>query len=206
VTVLSYHTIEELCLTTRPMISPFSGPEKFDWFSKQMSYGISHCGYDIRLSKDMKAVRLGPEEMTSEYMLDPHTKLDRDSFISYQKEKGVKNPIPYSYLPEFLKMKRWSVPFMLAHTLEQFDMPKDVMGVVHDKSTLARLGVAVQNTIIEPGWRGFLTLEITTHDDCGVDLLPGMPIAQVIFHRMDREVEGYAGKYQDQPNEPVEAM
>lgn len=161
-TVLSYHTIEELCLTTRPMISPFSGPEKFDWFSKQMSYGISHCGYDIRLSKDMKAVKLGPEE--------------------------------------------WSVPFMLAHTLEQFDMPKDVMGVVHDKSTLARLGVAVQNTIIEPGWRGFLTLEITTHDDCGVDLLPGMPIAQVIFHRMDREVEGYAGKYQDQPNEPVEAM
>jgi hypothetical protein len=41
--------------------------------------------------------------MASEYMLDPHTKLDRDSFISYQKERGIKNLI----LPEFLKTKRW---------------------------------------------------------------------------------------------------
>ena len=121
-TVLSYHTIEELCLTTRPMISPFSGPEKFDWFSKQMSYGISHCGYDIRLSKDMKAVKLGPEKMTSEYMLDIHTKLDRDSFISYQKERGIKNLI----LPEFLNTKRWI-------TIAVFKEKKDIFDFLRGK-------------------------------------------------------------------------
>ena len=42
-------------------------------------------------------------------------------------------------------------------------MPSDVLGQVCDKSTWARRGVAVQNTIIEPGWRGYLTVELTNH-------------------------------------------
>jgi dCTP deaminase len=60
-------------------------------------------------------------------------------------------------------------------------------------------------TVIEPGWRGYLTLEITAHSQ-EVTLIPGMPIAQVLFHQLDREVEGYNGKYQDQSDHPVEAM
>jgi dCTP deaminase len=28
------------------------------------------------------------------------------------------------------------------------------MGIVHDKSTWARRGLVVQNTVIEPGWHG----------------------------------------------------
>lgn len=52
--------------------------------------------------------------------------------------------------------------FQLAATLEHFTMPDDVVGVVHDKSTWARRGLCVQNTVIEPGWRGYLTLELTT--------------------------------------------
>ena len=51
----------------------------------------------------------------------------------------------------------------LASTLEHFNMPLNVCGVVHDKSSLARVGVLVQNTFIDPGWRGYLTLEISYH-------------------------------------------
>ena len=47
----------------------------------------------------------------------------------------------------------------LASTFERFVLPTNVMGVVHDKSSLARRGLAVQNTVLEPGWRGYLTLE-----------------------------------------------
>jgi dCTP deaminase len=47
----------------------------------------------------------------------------------------------------------WRGRFLLASTIEHFDMPNDVMAIVHDKSTWARRGVAVQNTVIEPGWR-----------------------------------------------------
>jgi dCTP deaminase len=47
--------------------------------------------------------------------------------------------------------------FVLASSIERFVMPADLIAQVCDKSTWARRGVAVQNTIIEPGWRGHLT-------------------------------------------------
>lgn len=97
--------------------------------------------------------------------------------------------------------------FRLASTVERFDMPDDVAAVVHDKSTLARLGIALQNTFIEPGWRGWLTLEITNHGGRYVRLEAGQPIAQVVFHRLDgRSAQPYAGKYQDQADRPVGAI
>jgi dCTP deaminase len=96
----------------------------------------------------------------------------------------------------------------LASTLERFTMPNDVMGVVHDKSTWARQGLSVQNTVIEPGWTGWLTLELLwlpVHDDkdyMSFRLQAGSPIAQVVFHRIDRDVGGYSGKYQNQERGP----
>lgn len=93
--------------------------------------------------------------------------------------------------------------FILASTIEKFRMPKDVVGIVHDKSTWARLGLAVQNTVIEPGWCGWLTLELTNHGDDHLIIQRGDPIAQIIFHRVDAETNGYEGKYQDQKRGPV---
>lgn len=97
--------------------------------------------------------------------------------------------------------------FMLASTLERFDIPPDILAKVSDKSSLARRGIAVQNTIIEPGWRGYLTLEITNHGNKTVILAPGSPIAQIIFHMLSEPTESpYSGKYQDQPDRPVESL
>lgn len=97
--------------------------------------------------------------------------------------------------------------FILASTLECFSMPNDVLGKVADKSTWARRGIAVQNTIIEPGWRGFLTLEITNHGKSVIDFAAGMPIAQIIFHRLEAPAEfPYSGKYQNQRSGPVSAI
>lgn len=94
--------------------------------------------------------------------------------------------------------------FFLASTVERFQMPDNILAQVTDKSTLARRGVAVQNTIIEPGWCGFLTLELTLHGPEPVLILRGQPIAQVVFYYTDEPVEEpYRGKYQDQPAHPV---
>lgn len=95
--------------------------------------------------------------------------------------------------------------FMLGSIIERLWLPSDVVGFVHDKSTLARLGIAVQNTIIEPGWHGYLTVEITNHGPDRVRLPAGSPIAQLVFHRTDVICEPYAGKYQGQGVEPVAA-
>lgn len=96
--------------------------------------------------------------------------------------------------------------FSLASTIEHFTMPDDVIGYVKDKSTWARQGVLVQNTVIEPGWRGWLTLELSYEGDGTVHIPAGSPIAQIIFHRLDQPTEiPYSGKYQDQEAGPQPA-
>lgn len=95
--------------------------------------------------------------------------------------------------------------FALASTIEEFQMPNNLMGVVHDKSTWARQGLSVFNTIIEPGWDGFLTLELD-YKRYGELVIPaGSGIAQVIFHQI-KETAEYTGKYQHQADKPVEAI
>jgi dCTP deaminase len=97
--------------------------------------------------------------------------------------------------------------FALASTLEKFDMPNWIVGIVHDKSTWARRGLAVQNTVIEPGWSGFLTLELTNHGEGEIILPEGTPIAQILFHMLDDPTDiPYDGKYQNQKRGPQEAL
>jgi dCTP deaminase len=104
--------------------------------------------------------------------------------------------------------EHWLAPgeFLLAATLERFTMPNDLLGLVHDKSTWARRGLSVFNTVIEPGWRGYLTLELVNHGLNTIHLVAGQGIAQVVFHLLDQPTEApYPddGKYQDQDYGPV---
>lgn len=95
----------------------------------------------------------------------------------------------------------------LTSTLEHIDMPHDLLGKVADKSTWARRFLAVQNTIIEPGWRGYLTLELSNHGADSLVVPAGAPIAQIILHLLDEPTEHpYDGKYQDQPAGAVNSI
>ncbi len=117
---------------------------------------------------------------------------------------------PVSLKNLFLKaigIKRDS--FVLASTVERFSIPRDLAACVLDKSTWARTGLAVQNTIAEPGWKGWLTLELTNHSDNVIKVLAGEPIAQVLFHMLVEPTDvPYPddGKYQNQENRPVDPI
>ena len=95
--------------------------------------------------------------------------------------------------------------FILASAIEEFDMPTDLVGVVHDKSTWARQGLSVFNTVIEPGWKGFLTLELVFHGNKDVVIPAGTGIAQVIFTSLAHDAS-YEGKYQHQADMPVPSI
>lgn len=95
--------------------------------------------------------------------------------------------------------------FTLASAIEEFHMPSDLVGIVHDKSTWARQGLSVFNTVIEPSWRGHLTLELVYHGREGLHIPAGAGIAQVIFHQTSCNAY-YDGKYQNQPDRPVEGI
>jgi dCTP deaminase len=101
--------------------------------------------------------------------------------------------------------------FKLASSLEKFKIPKNVVGFVHDKSSWARRGLSLFNTVLEPGWEGDLTLELVYHapfDMFGnidpqsrfLDIRAESPIAQIIFMYTDKDTDGYLGKYQNQDN------
>jgi dCTP deaminase len=94
--------------------------------------------------------------------------------------------------------------FVIASSIEHFNMPVDVLATVHNKSTLIRMGIdAAHDTVIEPGWRGVLTLEIENKGPHPLQLEHGMPIAQILFWLTDEPCEQvYSGKYQDQEAGP----
>jgi dCTP deaminase len=97
--------------------------------------------------------------------------------------------------------------FKLSSTIEHFDLPNSVMAMVHDKSSWARRGLSLFNTVIEPGWRGHLTLELTLTGTEYLIINKGDPIAQIVFMRLEEPTENpYSGKYQDQKAGPQPAL
>lgn len=104
-------------------------------------------------------------------------------------------------------IKLWPKGFVLASTLERFKMPSSIGASVRDKSSLAREGIQAMNTWIDPGWEGYLTLELVNHSDM-IRIIPaGAPIVQIVFEYLNQAtVRPYSGKYQNQADEPVPAL
>lgn len=94
--------------------------------------------------------------------------------------------------------------FTLASAIEKFNMSPSCVAIVHDKSTWARRALSVFNTVIEPGWKGYLTLELVYHGRKKLHIPAGAGIAQVLFHLV-KEPANYNGKYMNQENKPVAA-
>lgn len=98
---------------------------------------------------------------------------------------------------------------VLAHSLDYFQMPNNLMGKVLNKSTWARKWLdASRTTNIEPGWRGHLTIELiydAEDHDPEVTILAGQGICEVTFEEIAEPAQ-YDGKYQDQPAAPVQAI
>ncbi len=75
--------------------------------------------------------------------------------------------------------------FVLGHTMEMLVVPQNVSAHVQGKSSIARLGLAIEAAgFIDPGYRGSITLEIANMSPVPIILRPGLPIAQFSFQVM----------------------
>jgi dCTP deaminase len=95
--------------------------------------------------------------------------------------------------------------FVLGTTLERVEIPPDLIAHVQGRSSLGRLAVVIHATagVIDPGYRGQITLELSNLGTAPVALTPGMRISQVIFTELTSAAERPYGtergsKYQDQ--------
>lgn len=90
--------------------------------------------------------------------------------------------------------------FVLASTLEFFDLPNDLTAFVEGRSSLGRMGLFIQNAgWVDPGFRGEITLELYNANRCAIELKAGRRVGQLVFAKMDNEaLHPYNGKYQGQ--------
>jgi dCTP deaminase len=96
--------------------------------------------------------------------------------------------------------------FVLGSTLERVALPDDLVARLEGKSSLGRLGLLIHSTAgyVDPGWDGYLTLELSNVANLPITIYPGMKIGQISFFRLTTAAEvpygsrGTHSKYQGQ--------
>lgn len=90
--------------------------------------------------------------------------------------------------------------FVLATTMEYFELPDNLTAFVEGRSSLGRMGLFIQNAgWVDPGFKGEITLELYNANRCAIELKSGRRVGQLVFAEMDAPaINPYNGKYQGQ--------
>jgi dCTP deaminase len=96
--------------------------------------------------------------------------------------------------------------FVLGSTLERVGLPDDLVARLEGKSSLGRLGLLIHSTAgyVDPGWDGYLTLELSNVANLPITIYAGMKIGQISFFRLSTAADRPYGskdtrsKYQGQ--------
>lgn len=76
--------------------------------------------------------------------------------------------------------------FALATTEETVQIPNGMVALLHGRSSVGRLGLFIENAgLIDPGFCGQITLELTNVEEYDIELVAGMRIGQLTFHEVD---------------------
>ncbi len=90
--------------------------------------------------------------------------------------------------------------FVLATTMEYFELPDNLTAFVEGRSSLGRMGLFIQNAgWVDPGFKGEITLELFNANRCAIELKAGRRVGQLVFAQLDDNARNpYRGKYQGQ--------
>lgn len=99
---------------------------------------------------------------------------------------------------------------VLVATFEYVRIPPDLFGFLVTRSSWNRLGVAMAS-VVQPGYTGTLTMELTNRSSSAVALYPGLRIAQLcLFETSDAATADYlalaTAKYIADPGPAVSAV
>lgn len=159
--------------------------------SNEDSYEVSGSpstqpsSYDLHLGDEIKDV---PEVSEDKVVVD-----DEDTYPEYL-TASVGKKYGYTILPN---------EFVLATTKEVVDLDSHVMGQLHGRSSVGRLGLFVHNAgLVDAGYVGQLTLELYNASPYPIELKEGMRICQLTVHTLSSSAEeaynDESNKYQKQ--------
>lgn len=85
---------------------------------------------------------------------------------------------------------------VLASTLEFISMPEDLVGHVVTRSSYGRLGLVTATAVmVQPWFKGCLTLELVNQGEVPIELVPGERIAQIGFSTLGAAAREPEQKY-----------
>ena len=146
-----------------------------------LSFGLSSAGYDIRIADEYKIFA----NVYGTVVIDPK-QIDSLAYVDHTGPTCVIPPHS----------------FVLGRSIEFIKMPDTVLGFLQPKSTYIRSGILTPSTVLEPGWEGFITLEIANMSALPAKVYSWEGIAQLVFLSIEGNPETtYAsrgGKYQYQ--------
>lgn len=151
----------------RLRITPFVGeqvrPSRLTPSGKKRSvggigYGLSGAGYDITLGRRFLAAN---SPFLSFPMLGGFCPDTIDPTTVAVDQKAGTGPFAEHTADRFIVQP---LHFVLAESVEWIDMPEDASAWLMGKSTLARVGMNLNTTLIEPGWCASDDTEIMTQD------------------------------------------
>ncbi|MDR0625135.1 MAG: dCTP deaminase [Holosporales bacterium] len=175
-TVLSDEWIRKQSIDHK-MISPFV--ENL-CSTNVVSFGLSSYGYDARVSDEFKVFT-----NVNNAIIDPK-KFSEDCFISKKCNECLIPPHS----------------FALGHTVEYFNIPRDVIVICLGKSTYARCGIIINVTPLEPEWEGYVTLEFSNTTPLPAKIYANEGVCQFIFLKADSSCQtsykDRQGKYMGQ--------
>lgn len=145
----------------RLVITPLLDPEQ-----------IGPAGVDLRLGTRFKV-----DVRTREPVMDPSpTGRPIESFF---------NP---TYRDIGSRFVLYPGQVVLASTFEYVKLPEDLFGILVTRSSWNRLGISLKS-IVQPGYVGTLTLELTNQSSSAVAIYPGLRIVQLCLLQTTEEAD-----------------
>jgi dCTP deaminase len=150
-----------------------------------ISVGVSSYGYDLtsahefKIFSNLNAVIIDPKKFNKKSLIDAELQSDVNGLFIIAPPNS----------------------FVLARSIEYITMPRNITGLMTVKSTYARCGIVSPPTVLEAGWEGHVTIEISNTTPLPARIYANEGIAQVLFFEGDICRVSYAdrkGKYQGQ--------
>ena len=127
------------------------------------------------------------------------------SCIHPNRESEVSEYVTETHVPEGEEFILHPGDFVLGTTKERVEIPADLLATVEGRSSLGRLAIVIHATagIVDPGYKGQITLELSNLGTAPVALTPGMRVSQLVFTELTQAAGRPYGvergsKYQNQ--------
>src|SRR5205807_9588268 len=87
---------------------------------------------------------------------------------------------------------------LLVASIERIELSDRIVGFLHLRSSLAREGLFASLALVDPGFRGQLTVSLYNSGDSAVNLAKGERFIQLSLLRLGKPaISKYAGRYQN---------